>query len=105
MIPRKKRIAILITIITIIILLAIGGVAFLYIKTDALKPNEKLFAKYLMQNFNAIDNLIMEQTDTINNTLNTNKYTSKITGKVEYVDNINSTPIIILAIIIALFFP
>ena len=33
MIPRKKRIAILITIITIIILLAIGGVAFLYIKT------------------------------------------------------------------------
>ena len=91
MIPRKKRIAILITIITIIILLAIGGVAFLYIKTDALKPNEKLFAKYLMQNFNAIDNLIMEQTDTINNTLNTNKYTSKITGKVEYVDNINTS--------------
>ena len=52
MMPRKKRLAIIISIVTLIIILIVGILAFLYIKTDAFKTNETLFTKYFIQNFN-----------------------------------------------------
>lgn len=63
----------------------------MYLKTDAFKSNETLFAKYLMQNFNAIDNLANNGTEEITNALNTNKYTSELVGKIEYVENVNTS--------------
>ena len=67
MMPRKKRLTILITTIILIVGIIIGVLAFLYLKTDAFKSNETLFAKYLMQNFNAIDNLANNGTEEITN--------------------------------------
>ena len=90
MMPRKKRLTILITTIILIVGIIIGVLAFLYLKTDAFKSNETLFAKYLMQNFNAIDNLANNGTEEITNALNTNKYTSELVGKIEYVENVNN---------------
>ena len=46
--PRKKRLAIIISIVTLIIILIVGILAFLYIKTDAFKTNETLFTKYFV---------------------------------------------------------
>ena len=63
----------------------------MYLKTDAFKSNETLFAKYLMQNFNAIDNLANNGTEEITNALNTNKYPSELVGKIEYVENVNTS--------------
>ena len=37
MMPRKKRLAIIISIVTLMIILIVGILAFLYIKTDAFK--------------------------------------------------------------------
>ena len=78
---RKKRI----TIITIAIVL--GILAFLYIKTDAFKSNETLFAKYLVQNFDIIEVWEKSKNTDIENLLDTNKYTSQIEGKIEYTEN------------------
>ena len=91
MMPRKIRLTILITTIILIVGIIIGDLAFLYLKTDAFKSNETLFAKYLMQNFNAIDNLANNGTEEITNALNTNKYTSELVGKIEYVENVNTS--------------
>lgn len=91
MMPRKKRLTILITTIILIVGIIIGVLAFLYLKTDAFKSNETLFAKYLMQNFNAIDNLANNGTEEITNALNINKYTSELVGKIEYVENVNTS--------------
>lgn len=60
----------------------------MYLKTDTFKPNETLFAKYLMQNFNAIE--IFKIDNISNNTLN-NKYTSNLEGKIEYTENIGTS--------------
>ena len=54
---RKKRIAILVVSIVLVILAIVGTIIFLYLKTDAFKSNETLFAKYFMQSFNAIDTI------------------------------------------------
>ena len=65
MMPRKKRLAIIISAVTLIIILIAGILAFLYIKTDAFKTNETLFTKYFMQNFNIADTLLTENEDQI----------------------------------------
>ena len=49
MMARKKRIAILVVSIVLVILAIVGTIIFLYLKTDAFKSNETLFAKYFMQ--------------------------------------------------------
>lgn len=89
--PRKKRIAIIVTFITLLILIISGILAFLYLKTDAFKSKESLFAKYLIQNFNAIEILKNEDNLGIENTLSTNKYISQIEGKIEYTENIGTS--------------
>lgn len=91
MIPRKKRIAIIVTLIILVVLIICGILGFLYLKTDAFKSNETLFAKYLIQNLNTIEILKEEDNSQIQNTLNTNKYTSKIEGNIEYTENIGTS--------------
>ena len=86
--PRKKRIILVISIITVLVLIALvltGG--FLYIKTDMFKSNEELFAKYLSQNINIFDCLTNEYAETIKDSLENEKYVSNIEGKVEFEKN------------------
>lgn len=87
---RKTRIALMITAIVLTILIIIGILGFLYLKTDVFKTNEELFAKYFMKGFDAIDVIKNEDTLGIENTLETNKYTSKLKGNVEYTTNLGT---------------
>ena len=91
MMPRKKRTAILISSIILIILTIIGIIGFLYLKTDVFKSNEELFNKYFIQNLNILDILKSEDTLGINDILNTNKYTSQLVGKIQYTENIGTS--------------
>ena len=84
---RKKRITIITIAIVLVIAIIIGILAFLYIKTDAFKSNETLFAKYLVQNFDIIEVWENIKNTDIENLLDTNKYTSQIEGKIEYTEN------------------
>ena len=84
---RKKRITIITIAIVLVIAIIIGILAFLYIKTDAFKSNETLFAKYLVQNFDIIEVWEKSKNTDIENLLDTNKYTSQVEGKIEYTEN------------------
>lgn len=84
---RKKRITIITIAIVLVIAIIIGILAFLYIKTDAFKSNETLFAKYLVQNFDIIEVWEKSKNTDIENLSDTNKYTSQIEGKIEYTEN------------------
>lgn len=87
---RKTRIALMITAIVLTILIIIGILGFLYLKTDVFKTNEELFAKYFMKGFDAIDVIKNEDTLGIENTLETNKYTSELKENVEYTTNLGT---------------
>ena len=87
---RKKRITIVVISIVLAVLAIVGTITFLYLKTDAFKSNETLFAKYFMQSFNAIDIIKNNDALGIDNTLNANKYTSELKGKIEYTKNVET---------------
>ena len=91
MMPKKKRLAIIISVVTLIIILIVGTLAFLYIKTDLFKTNETLFTKYFMQNFNIVGTLLEDNSNPIQEELDNNKYTSELTGKLEYTENIGTS--------------
>ena len=91
--PRKKKKNIIISIVvSLIILLTIGGVCiYLYLTTDAFKSNRTLFEKYLAQNFDVIQNIIQNKSNNIEEFLENNKYTSDISASINYSNNNNST--------------
>ena len=91
MIPRKKRITILVISIVLTILIILGILGYLYMKTDMFKTKETLFAKYLMQNFENINILKIENDSEIEATLSNNKYTSEIKGTIEYTENLGTS--------------
>lgn len=91
MMPRKKRIVIIVISIILVIALITGGLIFLYLETDAFKSKDTLFAKYLLQNFNVVENLETEKATDISTALNNNKYTSELNGKIEYTENISTS--------------
>ena len=90
MMARKKRIAILAVSIVLVILAITATMVYLYLKTDAFKSNETLFAKYFIQSFNAIDTIKNDDLLGIEDILNTNKYTSELKGKIEYTKNVET---------------
>lgn len=89
--PRKKRIAIIIVSIVTIVLIILGILIFLLLKTDIFKSNEKLFAKYLMQNIEAIEILKNEDTLEIQEKLENSKYQSDIVGSIQYTEDIGTS--------------
>lgn len=89
--PRKKRIAILVVSMLLVIFIILGIFGFLFLKTDIFKSNETLFAKYFIQNFDAVEILKSGNTLEIENELNNNKYISEIEGKIEYTENIGTS--------------
>lgn len=91
MILRKKNIILVVTTVIAIIVLAIITVGVLYFKTDIFKSNETMFAKYFAQNFNIVDVFRNKDTLGIQDLLNRNKYMSEMQGKVEYVENIDTS--------------
>lgn len=91
MVPRKKRITILVVAIILIILILIGILTYLILKTDIFKSKETLFTKYLIQNFENVEFLNLDNNSEIKNVLNTNKYTSNIEGEIKYTENIGTS--------------
>lgn len=91
MILRKKNIILLVSTIIAIIVLGLLILGILYFKTDIFKSNETLFAKYFIQNFNIVDIFQNKDALGIQEILNQSKYISQLEGKVEYVENINTS--------------
>lgn len=89
--PRKKRITILVIVISLTVLIIAGILGYLYLKTDMFKAKETLFAKYLMQNFENINILKIENASEIEDALNNNKYMSQIKGTIEYTENLGTS--------------
>ena len=87
MMGRKTRIAIITVAISLLVITIIGILVFLYLETDAFKTNETLFTKYLAQNFEELDNLKNNSNSTTKSLLENSKYTSKIDGQIEYIEN------------------
>ena len=87
---RKTRIALVLITIVLTILIIIGILAFLYLKTDTFKSSEELFAKYFIKGFDAIDIIKYEDKLQIENTLENNKYTSELQGNIEYTTNLGT---------------
>ena len=88
---RKQRtlITIIIPIVLIIIIAIVLGI--LYMKTDFLKSNNVLFAKYVTQNFETIENIFdMKTEEDYTNLLKQSnyEYNSKISS--EYIENYNT---------------
>ncbi len=87
MMARKTRIAMITVAISLLVITIIGILVFLYLETDAFKTNETLFTKYLAQNFEELDNLKNNSSSTTKSLLENSKYTSKIDGQIEYIEN------------------
>lgn len=91
MMPRKKRIAIIVVSIILIITIILFLLLFMYLKTDIFKTKEELFIKYSSQNLNMLEILKNEDVLGIKDKLDTNKYTSQLIGKIEYTENIGTS--------------
>lgn len=89
--PRKKRIAIIV-ISFIIVLLIVGSIfTYLYLNTDMFKSNQTLFGKYFIQNFDVLSTITQSAAPEINQTLDENKYTSNLNATVEYTASKNTS--------------
>lgn len=88
MMPRKKRIAIIITMISIILLVVISILIYLIVATETFKSNKELFEKYAFKTFENFENFLTSETQ---NSLNNDKYTSETQLKINYVTNMNTT--------------
>lgn len=88
MMPRKKRIAIIIAMISIILLVVFSILIYLIVATDTFKSNKELFEKYAFKTFENFENFLTSDTQ---NSLNNDKYTSEAQLKINYVTNMNTT--------------
>lgn len=93
MMPRKKRRTILIGTIILILLIILTGLALLYVHTDMFKSNKTLFAKYLGQNVQNIDENYQKMwiTNEYDQLLEQNKYTTTTQMKVNYRENVGTS--------------
>ncbi len=92
MMPRKKRRIILILSIVMSVILLIVGLILLYKNTDMFKSNVTLFAKYLGQNVENIEDISHKiGTSKLQTFLQENKYTTNTQVKVNYVENIGTS--------------
>lgn len=92
MMTRKKRKAIIIASIAIILIIIASVIAFLYFTTDMLKTNKQLFAKYIGKNFENAESLIESlNNNDYKNTLSENKYTTSSQIKINYTQDIGTS--------------
>lgn len=93
MMPRKKKkIVVIISIIILLIIIAIT-IALLYITTDMFKAKSTLFAKYIGQNVENINNIFNQNQNEqqYKDLLNQNKYTSQTQIKANLVKEVGTT--------------
>ena len=88
---KRKKLIIIITTSVIALIAIIATLIILYIKTDMFKPNSKLFAKYIVQNIEYIDNILKSEPSEIEQTIEQNKITSNLKSTIEYIDNNNDS--------------
>lgn len=92
MMPRKKRITLMVTITIIVVLIIAITIILLYLNTDMFKSNQTLFFKYVGKNVENIKAMeeIFEKTE-YDNLLQTNKYIENSELKVNYTQNLGTT--------------
>ena len=92
MMPRKKRITLMI-VIAVVILLAIAiSIILLYLNTDLFKSNQTLFTKYFANNLENLASIENYNSKTqYEELLNTSPYTENLEMKVNYTKNIGTT--------------
>ncbi len=86
--PKKKRIMIVVVIISLIAILAIGLLLYISLATDSLKSNDELFAKYMVSALENVEEFAKYEKD---DRLETNKYESSMQIKLNYTKNIDTT--------------
>ena len=92
MIPKKKRITIMVIAIIVAILIIITTGLLLYLNTDMFKSNKTLFAKYIGQNMGNLKTFEMTFKEAnYEEILRNNKYTENSEIKVNYTENIGTT--------------
>lgn len=91
MVPRKKKLAIIITSVTLAVIIIIATLLILYLKTDMFKSNQTLFCKYLTQNIGTIYEYKDIEKSDVNEMLENNKYVSDLTGSIEYTENMGTS--------------
>lgn len=92
MMPRKKRITILISSIVLVILIISLTLVLLYKNTDMFKSNKTLLIKYMMKNTENIENVVSAlENNQYKEKLNENKYTNNTTIKINHTENIGTS--------------
>lgn len=92
MMPRKKRITILISSIVLVILIISLTLVVLYKNTDMFKSDKTLLIKYMMKNTENIENVIGTlENNQYKEKLNENKYTNNTTIKINHTENIGTS--------------
>lgn len=86
MMPRKKRIATIVIMISFIIVIICSILAYLIIATDVFKSDKELFCKYLFKTSQNLEGFLSEYTEDF-----LNEYTSQMEVKVNYITDINTT--------------
>lgn len=92
MMPRKKRITLMIAIVVVILLAIAISIILLYLNTDLFKSNQTLFTKYFaknLENLAEIENY--NSKTTYEELLNTSPYTENLEMKINYTKNIGTT--------------
>lgn len=88
MLTRKKRRMLFLIPIIFIVIIVITTLIVLYIKTDLFRSNDVLFAKYLGQNMENIEQIYEEaKKSEYHQFLEQNPYESKTDVKVNYIEN------------------
>ena len=88
MIARKKKKLIIISSIVVVLLITIGILIYLYLTTDLFKSNDFLFAKYIGQDIDIVNNMFnRDYMKEANEIIQNNKYTSSIEAKINYEQN------------------
>lgn len=92
MMPRKKRITILIISVVVVVLMILITFLMLYLNTDMFKPKGALFAKYIGGNIDNTYNISkMFEKSEYDKLLDENKYTSNTQIKVNYTEGIGTS--------------
>ena len=92
MMPRKKRITILIISVIVVVIMILIALLMLYLNTDMFKTKETLFAKYIGESIDNTVNIsnIFEKSE-YDKLLDENKYTSNTQIKVNYTEGIGTS--------------
>lgn len=88
--PRKKRITLIILPIILLICILVIALILIYLKTDTFQSNKMLFAKYMGQNAQNIEEIFKILTKGYNN-LEEKKHIDKTQIKLNYTENIGTS--------------